>query len=85
MSSSGKIENVLVLQGGRSLRAFGCGVVKALANNLRRMTEFSLVGHDVGSQPACSSAAAHAAEVRRLVIMEYILPGFTPLRLEGKA
>jgi NTE family protein len=30
--SSGKIENVLVLQGGGSLGAFGCGVFKALAN-----------------------------------------------------
>jgi NTE family protein len=26
-------ENVLILQGGGSLRAFGCGVYKALANN----------------------------------------------------
>ena len=41
MSSSDKIENVLVVQGGRSLGAFGCGVFKALANNLRRMAEFS--------------------------------------------
>ena len=32
MSSSNKIENVLVLQGGGSLGAFGCGVFKALAN-----------------------------------------------------
>jgi len=39
----------------------------------------------VGSQPAYSYAAAHAAEVRRLVIMEYIFPGFTPPQLEGKA
>ena len=31
--SSNKIENVLVLQGGGSLEAFGCGVFKALANN----------------------------------------------------
>ena len=27
------IENVLILQGGGSLGAFGCGVFKALANN----------------------------------------------------
>src|ERR1700758_2924424 len=32
MSTSNKIENVLVLQGGGSLGAFGCGVFKALAN-----------------------------------------------------
>src|ERR1700747_1696911 len=30
--SSDKIENVLVLQGGGSLGAFGCGAFKALAN-----------------------------------------------------
>ena len=34
--SSDKIENVLVLQGGGSLGAFGCGVFKALTNkNIR--------------------------------------------------
>ena len=27
------VENVLILQGGGSLGAFGCGVFKALANN----------------------------------------------------
>src|SRR5689334_2261313 len=43
-----------------------------------------LVGHDVGSQPAYSYAAAHPTEVRKLVIMEYIFPGFTPPQLEGK-
>jgi NTE family protein len=32
MSSPNKIENVLVLQGGGSLGAFGCGVFKALTN-----------------------------------------------------
>ena len=26
----------------------------------------------------------HPTEVRRLVIMEYIFPGFTPPQLEGK-
>jgi len=33
MSSSTSLENVLILQGGGSLGAFGCGVFKALANN----------------------------------------------------
>lgn len=33
MSSGGSLENVLILQGGGSLGAFGCGVFKALANN----------------------------------------------------
>ena len=31
--SSDTIENVLILQGGGSLGAFGCGVFKALTNN----------------------------------------------------
>jgi pimeloyl-ACP methyl ester carboxylesterase len=43
-----------------------------------------LVGHDVGSQPAYSYAAAHPAEVKRLVVMEYLFPGFIPPQLEGK-
>ena len=30
---SDAIENILILQGGGSLGAFGCGVFKALANN----------------------------------------------------
>src|ERR671933_2235598 len=33
MSDADAIENVLILQGGGSLGAFGCGVFKALANN----------------------------------------------------
>ena len=32
-SGNNKLENVLILQGGGSLGAFGCGVFKALANN----------------------------------------------------
>src|ERR1051325_9647970 len=31
--NNNKLENVLILQGGGSLGAFGCGVFKALANN----------------------------------------------------
>jgi NTE family protein len=33
MSTTSPLENVLILQGGGSLGAFGCGVFKALANN----------------------------------------------------
>lgn len=36
----------------------------------------------VWSQPAYSYA--HPTKVRRLVIMEYIFPGFTPPQVEGK-
>src|SRR5215831_17552010 len=32
-SHNNKLENVLILQGGGSLGAFGCGVFKAFANN----------------------------------------------------
>jgi NTE family protein len=35
--SSDTIENVLILQGGGSLGAFGCGVFKALTNNNIKM------------------------------------------------
>src|SRR2546428_5019120 len=33
MSAASSLENVLILQGGGSLGAFGCGVFKALANS----------------------------------------------------
>ena len=33
MSSASSLENLLILQGGGSLGAFGCGVFKALASN----------------------------------------------------
>ncbi len=33
MPITSHLENVLILQGGCSLGAFGCGVFKALANN----------------------------------------------------
>jgi NTE family protein len=37
MSSASSLENVLILQGGGSLGAFGCGVFIALANNNVRL------------------------------------------------
>jgi pimeloyl-ACP methyl ester carboxylesterase len=39
MSSDDKIENILILQGGGSLGAFGCGAFRALTKNLQRMAE----------------------------------------------
>jgi pimeloyl-ACP methyl ester carboxylesterase len=44
-----------------------------------------LVGHDLGSQPAYAYAAAHPTEVRKLVVMEHVFPGFIPPQFEGKA
>jgi pimeloyl-ACP methyl ester carboxylesterase len=37
-----------------------------------------LVGHDIGTQVAYSYAAAHPAEVKKLVVMELTIPGFPP-------
>ena len=37
-----------------------------------------LVGHDIGTQVAYSYAAAHHAEVKKLVVMELTVPGFAP-------
>jgi pimeloyl-ACP methyl ester carboxylesterase len=42
-----------------------------------------LVGHDVGAQTAYSYAAVHPNNVSKLVIMDYIFPGFYPPNLEG--
>ncbi len=42
-----------------------------------------LVGHDVGAQTAYSYAAAHPSNVSKLVIMDYVFPGFYPPNLEG--
>jgi pimeloyl-ACP methyl ester carboxylesterase len=42
-----------------------------------------LVGHDVGAQTAYSYTAIHPNNVSKLVIMDYIFPGFYPPRLEG--
>jgi len=45
--------------------------------------ECFLVGHDIGAQVAYSYAAAHPEAVKKLVIMEYIFPGFYPTGFEG--
>jgi triacylglycerol esterase/lipase EstA (alpha/beta hydrolase family) len=37
-----------------------------------------LVGHDIGAQTAYSYAAAHPNNVSKLVIMDFIFPGFVP-------
>jgi pimeloyl-ACP methyl ester carboxylesterase len=42
-----------------------------------------LVGHDVGAQTAYSYAAIHPDNVSKLVVMDYVLPGFYPPSLEG--
>jgi pimeloyl-ACP methyl ester carboxylesterase len=42
-----------------------------------------LVGHDVGAQTAYSYTAIHPNNVSKLVIMDYVFPGFYPPSLEG--
>src|SRR5215831_19442420 len=37
-----------------------------------------LVGHDIGSQISYSYAAAHASELKRLVVIDYTFSGFAP-------
>jgi pimeloyl-ACP methyl ester carboxylesterase len=37
-----------------------------------------LVGHDIGGLIAYSYAAAHPTEVKRLVVSDITIPGFTP-------
>ena len=37
-----------------------------------------LVGHDIGTQIAYSYAAAHPTEVKKLVVMDFTIPGFAP-------
>ena len=43
--------------------------------------EIFLVGHDIGAQTAYSYAATHPNNVRKLVIMDFIFPGFIPASL----
>jgi pimeloyl-ACP methyl ester carboxylesterase len=37
-----------------------------------------LVAHDIGTQVAYSYAATHPTEVKRLVVMDFTIPGFAP-------
>ena len=52
--NNSKLENVLILQGGGSLGAFGCVVFKALANNNIRLDSFA--GTSIGGINQFSTA-----------------------------
>jgi pimeloyl-ACP methyl ester carboxylesterase len=54
-----------------------------LLTQLRLGEKIYLVGHDVGAQTAYSYAAVHPNNVSKLVIMDYIFPGFYPPNLKG--
>ena len=45
--------------------------------------EIFLVGHDVGAQTAYSYAVDHPNNVTKMVIMDFIFPGFSPPGLES--
>ncbi|MBV9177264.1 MAG: alpha/beta hydrolase, partial [Nitrososphaeraceae archaeon] len=42
-----------------------------------------LVGHDIGSPVSYSYAAAHPTEVKRLVVMDSVIPGFIPAKAQS--
>src|SRR5215469_8129173 len=61
--SSDTIENVLILQGGGSLGAFGCGVFKALANNNIKID--IVAGTSIGGLNATIIAGSKGAHPER--------------------
>src|SRR6184192_1961420 len=69
--SSNKIENVLVLQGGGSLGAFGCGVFKALGNNNVKIN--ILAGTSVGAINAAIIAGSVDKEHPERALEEFWL------------
>jgi pimeloyl-ACP methyl ester carboxylesterase len=54
-----------------------------LLTQLKLGQKIYLVGHDVGAQTAYSYAAIHPNNVSKLVIMDFVFPGFYPPNLEG--
>ncbi len=68
--SSNKIENDLVLQGGGSLGAFGCGVFKALANKNIKLD--IVAGTSIGGINAAIIAGSidkeHPERTRRVLV-----------------
>ncbi|MFY9873959.1 MAG: patatin-like phospholipase family protein [Candidatus Nitrosopolaris sp.] len=65
--SSDTIENVLILQGGGSLGAFGCGVFKALANKNIKLD--IVAGTSVGGINAAIIAGSTGQPERSLVLL----------------
>ncbi|MGA8084162.1 MAG: patatin-like phospholipase family protein [Candidatus Nitrosopolaris sp.] len=65
--SSDTIENVLILQGGGSLGAFGCGVFKALANKNIKLD--IVAGTSVGGINAAIIAGSTGQPERSLALL----------------
>jgi NTE family protein len=69
--SNGAIENVLILQGGGSLGAFGCGVFKAIANNNIKIN--IIAGTSIGGLNASIIAGAKAEDHPEKALEQYWL------------
>ena len=69
MSSSTSLENVLILQGGGSLGAFGCGVFKALANNNVKLD--IIAGTSIGGINAAIIAGSKDDEYPEKVLEQF--------------
>jgi predicted patatin/cPLA2 family phospholipase len=63
--SSSKIENVLVLQGGGSLGAFGCGVFKALATKNIKLD--MVAGTSIGGITYTKMRRERGAEIKNII------------------
>jgi NTE family protein len=70
-TSDAAIENVLILQGGGSLGAFGCGVFKALAN--RNVKIDIIAGTSIGGLNASIIAGAKAEDHPEKALEQYWL------------
>ena len=70
-TSDTAIENVLILQGGGSLGAFGCGVFKALANNNVKID--IIAGTSIGGLNASIIAGAKAEDHPEKALEQYWL------------
>src|SRR5947208_15276718 len=71
MSAASPLENVLILQGGGSLGAFGCGVFKALANNNIKLD--IVAGTSIGGINAAIIAGSKGDEYPEKVLEQFWL------------
>ena len=63
LADDNSLENVLILQGGGSLGAFGCGAFKALVNNNTKLD--IVAGTSIGGINAAIIAGARMKSIQR--------------------